>query len=324
MKIMLVLMMILMLLPMATYAYCGNPSSSNGVVSLWKFDDDVLDSIGSNDGTRYNFTDGYVSGKYGNALNFNSTAGQFVDAGNNSSLNFGPGDFSIETWVKFNQTGLDHNIIGKIDFDILTGYLLYITGSGSPDFLIQKDENLADCVSITPINDNNWHHLVGTRTGDGCKLYVDGNLDTEASGIVGDINAIVNLTMGALNVSGSINYFNGTIDNTRIWNRVLTSDEILDLYENDNLGSCGVNYTELDINHTSYVRCLTNDTLHMSEWSAYGGVYYPHNKTEWCDNGCDNTTNTCNPTPANQNLILFAIIIFIVIAGWILMRWARR
>jgi len=79
-------------------------NENNGLVSWWKFDNDATDSIGNNDGTRYNFSNGWVTGNIDNALEFNETNETFVDCGNDSSLNFGENDFSIEFWINVSDT----------------------------------------------------------------------------------------------------------------------------------------------------------------------------------------------------------------------------
>ena len=77
--------------------------------------------------------------------------------------------------------------------------------------------------------DNEWHHTSLIYDGAKCKLYIDGAF-----------NAEVNAT-GALNMSGSYTdrlliggtgfyYFHGLIDDVRIYNRALSSNEVSTIY----------------------------------------------------------------------------------------------
>jgi len=43
-----------------------------------------------------------------------------------------------------------------------------------------------------------------------------------------------------------------------------------------------------------------------------------------CDYGCDLNTNSCNPAPYQQNMILLGIIIIMSVGGGLLIKWARR
>jgi hypothetical protein len=84
------------------------------------------------------------------------------------------------------------------------------------------------------------------------------------------------------------------------------------------------NYTALDENHTSYVHCLTNDIIYGSEWDAYNGVYYQHNASYLCDNGCDSVTNQCLPLSYESDLMNILIIALIIIIIALLYEWGRR
>jgi hypothetical protein len=320
-KKMVLLMMVLILLPMPIYAYCGVPSSSNGVISWWTFNNNVLDSVGSNDGIRYNFTDGYGTGKYGQALEFNSTAEQFIDIGNDSSLNFGTGDFSIEAWIKTNSSS---RFLGKLDLNGVGYYLAILDGTF--EFGINDNESeYIDVVGTAVIDDDDWHHIVGVRNETTGYVYVDGIFDNnQTNALFGDIGNNGGFILGTDTSDLSSSFVNGTIDNARIWDRALSETEIASLYSDDTFGSCGVNYTALDENHTSYVHCLTNDIIYGSEWNAYNGVYYQHNASYLCDNGCDTVTNQCLPLSYESDLMNILIIALIIIIIALLYEWGRR
>ncbi len=63
----------------------------------------------------------------------------------------------------------------------------------------------------------------------------------------------------------------------------------------------------LTINQT----CLDNTTLQIIQ----------DNYTMICQDGCDNVTNSCNPQPYQQNLIIIIIIIVIIYCGWRFIKW---
>ncbi|HUA68264.1 MAG TPA: LamG-like jellyroll fold domain-containing protein [Candidatus Saccharimonadales bacterium] len=90
-------------------------------------------------------------------------------------------------------------------------------GVGNPDTTI---------TSTTPINDGQWHHIAATRsayTGQ-MQLYVDGTLQTAAIGPFGPKTAPPDLCLGTIQSGGG--YFNGTISDVQIFNRVLNPSEI--------------------------------------------------------------------------------------------------
>ncbi|MEW6592382.1 MAG: FlgD immunoglobulin-like domain containing protein, partial [Candidatus Hadarchaeota archaeon] len=71
--------------------------SKEGLVSWWKLDGDASDSWGSNHGEIRGAS--FVDGRSGQALSFDGV-NDFVMVGNQPSLNFGTGDFSLSVWMR--------------------------------------------------------------------------------------------------------------------------------------------------------------------------------------------------------------------------------
>jgi hypothetical protein len=90
-------------------------------------------------------------------------------------------------------------------------------GVGNPDTTIS---------STTAINDGQWHHVAVTRNAYSglMQLYVDGVLQASATGPFGPKTAPPDLCLGAIQSGGG--WFNGTIDDVQIFNRVLSQPEI--------------------------------------------------------------------------------------------------
>lgn len=86
----------------------------------------------------------------------------------------------------------------------------------------------------TSVNDGYWHHIAVVLEDDGspniseAKLYVDGQLETSYGDVVAcPVNTSVgqDVSMGVFTTVG-VRYFYGLIDDVRIYDRVLTSEEI--------------------------------------------------------------------------------------------------
>ncbi len=83
-------------------------------------------------------------------------------------------------------------------------------------------------IGTTPLNVNTWYHVAGTYDGDTLKCYVNGSLDGVAAfkGSIYDSSAY-NVRIGKLAYdAGGTRFWNGKIDEVRIWNRALTKAEI--------------------------------------------------------------------------------------------------
>lgn len=181
-----------------------------------------------------NHNDGAVAGAawtsaglIGGCLTFN---------GVNSSVqvsNPAAADFSIALWVKTTQTagtGQWYNGRGLVDGDapfssndfgtaLVGGKFAF--GVGNPDTTL---------LSATAINNGNWHHCVATRQRDTgtIKVYVDGVLQATGSANKNVLNASGQLLFGAIASGGG--YFNGSLDDIRIFPRVLDASEVAALY----------------------------------------------------------------------------------------------
>lgn len=81
------------------------------------------------------------------------------------------------------------------------------------------------------IANNTWTHLVGTYDGSQIRLYVDGRLASSGSqsGDLSDSCDTCPVAFGA-NAGIDVNYLDGAVDEVRIYNRSLSTDEVHELY----------------------------------------------------------------------------------------------
>jgi len=239
------------------YVYYGNPGAGpgsdsnkfnlyNGLVGYWNMNEpswtnncsttSVKDfSVKGNNGTSCpNGTGplGGATGKYGNAGSFDGS-NDYVNAGSDPSIEIN-GSLTISAWIKPISAALDGSIINKIG--TVYNYQLRLA-TGQPDFKVYDGTHYPDVVGNTEI-DNNWHHIVGVRDTSTHTLivYVDGVLDNTApdttTGSIVDpsTNAVIG-QRGDL-----VDYFHGSIDEVRIYNRALSAAEVNKLYS-DNTSS---------------------------------------------------------------------------------------
>jgi hypothetical protein len=94
---------------------------------------------------------------------------------------------------------------------------------------IPADRTISSGVTV---NDGNWHLLTGTHDGATARLYVDGVLR------VSETNTLLNESFGTgWLFSNLTNYFAGTIDDPRIYNRALSQAEVTSLYSQEPFAS---------------------------------------------------------------------------------------
>ncbi|MBT7755443.1 MAG: hypothetical protein HN726_04590, partial [Candidatus Magasanikbacteria bacterium] len=145
------------------------------------------------------------------------------------------GDYaSISAWFKTNTSTFNDGYGAIVtndteptnpEFRIMVINGGYVQLSGGPSSV--SGPNI---ITANTYNDNNWHHVIGTKYGSNCVgLYIDGDyIGNDCSGS-GDMDAGNNYFIGSGRVNGN-GAFNGIIDDVAIWNEALTSSEITALY----------------------------------------------------------------------------------------------
>lgn len=140
-------------------------------------------------------------------------------------------DFTIEYWVKTLSTGttgtqwynghsIVDNEIGGVTSDFGTSLMgsKLAFGIGGPDTTI---------LSTSDINNGTWNHVAVTwkqSTGQ-MQLYINGVLESTGTSSTAARTAANFIKIGTSNNFGS--YFNGDVDELRIWNVVLSEEDIV-------------------------------------------------------------------------------------------------
>ena len=212
---------------------------TSGLVGNWTFNGPDIDwstntaydrSGQGNNGTIYGAKQ--AIGKVGQALEFDGV-NDYVEVLDDNSLDITDA-ITIETWVKVNPgSSALQALVEKGGWEA-GEYGLYAAASWSPlngeaTFqLYDLPDDCDDALVGTDIRDGIWHHLVGVWDGSTIYLYLDGELDNSisCSGTLTTNNK--NLYFGSR--LGNQRYFNGLIDEVRIYNRALSAEEIAEHY----------------------------------------------------------------------------------------------
>ncbi len=211
-----------------------------GLVSHWRFDESsgttASDDSGVNDGTLYNMTDDeWVSGKYGNALEFNGS-NKYVSILDSDSLSI-TGNLTITAWLypKNMSQGRQTVVFKHHDYEYEvtqepSGLISFYHGNGT----YEEIEEPAGMV----VTEDQWNHIVITRdmSDNKIKFYLNGSF-------IGEDEFIKTPAAGSDIISigcryGAIYFYNGTIDDIRIYNHALSADEITALYKSSAYSNC--------------------------------------------------------------------------------------
>lgn len=255
----------------------GSDVGVSGLTHLWTFDDIlpgniVKDSVGNANGTtRYA---SFVPGKIGNAMLFASDTpndtdhiGADVNLGVDDGI-LGTGNLTICTWMSLNniqpninpddKNDLVSRLNGMTDRLISNGLtIFYVTFGPVPGtYMLNQTNN--DPMATYPngsaaeIYLNTWQHVCLTRSSTGvANFYIDGNLSGLANQTGGGTPTNTpnpNNPNKFVHIGNQENfdlnkYFDGMLDDFRIYNRVLSLSEIRRIYAGTKTWSTGNSFS---------------------------------------------------------------------------------
>jgi hypothetical protein len=233
---------------LASAATIGRPANNLGLVGYWPLDGATTNwstgktaDVSGNDNTgqfvNVATTTSPVKGKMGQALNFRVGDAGYINVGDTPSLSL-TGAVSVSAWIKATTTVVNAGFAGK--YDSATGnrgYLLAhenVAASKKAVFYYQRTTGVFTAedavVTATDVLDGTWVHLVGTfQPSVAGKIYVNGVLSntdtTDIQSAIADNDA--NFRIATFSTTQNMD---GTIDDVRVYNRVLSAEEVAALY----------------------------------------------------------------------------------------------
>ncbi|MFA6050579.1 MAG: LamG domain-containing protein [Candidatus Paceibacterota bacterium] len=228
-------------------ATLAKPSNNLGLVGYWSFEDATSTaSVGtkatdfSGRGNKMTLTNGptWTDGKMGKALRFdggNDYAATTYGA-TNSGIDALSNNFSISLWMKSADTAqTDNYILGKLNesesnntYAIIYGYTAnQVEFFGGTSEFSGTNPRTGTGISIT---DTNWHHVVYAYDGSAWRGYRDGAEIFSTSRTFSLGTSAKQLVLGGFTSAAADQFYNGSLDDVRIYNRALTATEVTSLY----------------------------------------------------------------------------------------------
>lgn len=160
--------------------------------------------------------------KFGGASGLFDVTGDYVSTSDSADFDLGSGDFTIDTWVRFNSTsGTAQEIVGQYELANQRAWTLDWNTSNELRFLYTTDGTASTqsviTFSWTP-SAATWYHVALTRNGSNLRAFIGGTqIGTTQTLSATIFNSSADLTIGCLLNSGSpLLLFNGWIDELRI------------------------------------------------------------------------------------------------------------
>ena len=226
---------------------------TNGLIGWWPFNGNANDeSANGNNGVVNGAT--LTNDRFGNsnsAYNFDGIDDYII--GNSTNLSVASTNkLTIASWINVNQLATapaaskvfthtndanaaalgDQQYALSIDFN---GSIYFLAGNGA------FENNGGNVGPTGQIQSNTWVHLAVVVSVDSVKLYFNGNVVmSKPENDNFPINPVDAFVFSSPTNTTNNKTFNGSIDDTGIWNRALTQCEILALYNTIPLGGTDV------------------------------------------------------------------------------------
>jgi prepilin-type N-terminal cleavage/methylation domain-containing protein len=167
---------------------------------------------------------GQGQGKY--ALSFDGVD-DYLDCGNGSGLNMGTRDFTITLWANSSNYKISAGLVSKnLYWDTGPGYTMTNISSPLVVYFVVHDATSRGERTTNQGPTYGWTHFVGVKRGSNIEVWVNGSRIGTASAPSGSLDNNQNLTIG----KGPSGYWQGLIDEVRIYNAALTASEIKSIY----------------------------------------------------------------------------------------------
>jgi len=223
---------------------------SRGLVGYWPMNEGMGDKIydfsgNKNTGTLMGMAhpstavSGWNPGKFGSALNFDST-NDYIVIGTNSIISASEG--SVSLWVKFNAISKNEVLFisGAATADginTVDSYRIRLDGATNKIYAgwitaTEPDMSYSDSAMVI----NVWYHVVSVwgLSANLVNLYIDGKLQVEDDSFTGNNknNWVNEIRIGRSMASATNVYpLDGSIDGVRIDNQALSAAMALQLYK---------------------------------------------------------------------------------------------
>jgi hypothetical protein len=186
------------------------------------------DSADSHDGDIYGAR--WVAGVCGSALDFDGVDDYVAVAGLFDQFG-GTQPFSLCAWIMRTTVGGDEPYILNNMYSSWQGIGLFSDGENTAVTVGGADGGVGQGTARYHMNlvDGDWHMIVGTYDTSGLQLYIDGEPKATDDTFGTYTASYWSMNIGRME-QGDRYYFDGAVDEVRIYERALSADEVQQLY----------------------------------------------------------------------------------------------
>jgi hypothetical protein len=171
----------------------------------------------------------WVAGKFNRAVQFDGSLSRAVINGFKGITGTNPR--TVSAWIKTTEASKSIGIVSWGGLSSGNKWSFLVQNTTAPTGTLRLELGFGNTIAATPVNNGQWHHVacvldsLPAPSSTDVKFYLDGQLDTVVSGSPVAINTVA-LNDVLIGTDIQNRYFDGTIDEVRIYNRALSAAEI--------------------------------------------------------------------------------------------------
>lgn len=201
----------------------------DGLQTYWKFDGSGVDSAGNAD-VALQGAAGYSPGLFGQALSLGGSTSQYaIGTSNDTSLDLGAEDFTIQVWANFASLAGEQTLFEKFDGGAGPGYTITKLNTHRIQFFGPDaiDIETSSGVSGPAI----WNQVLVRRSGTQADVFINGtNVGSQSVAAAAAVTNSLNPVRIGERDGGQNFPVNGLLDEIAFWKRAVTNAEVTALY----------------------------------------------------------------------------------------------
>ena len=301
---------------------------TNGLVGYWPFNGNANDESGNgNNGTVIGAT--LAQDRNGNVnAAYSFDGNDWVEVQNSEILNFGAGSFTLSCWSQ--------KLGGNTWQHMVTKNFIPQWPNYTNNFALRYENNTIALFSGSDLNGGNgglvtssqlnledWNHFVGVfnSTSLTMHIYMNGTLigSTSTSSTLQNYNALGNMYFGVEHPTTSLpsgpQFLTGFLDDISIYNRALTTDEVLALYNGCNVAPLTVSGNVTPTQFTQETYTYPNTVGSTYNWTVTNGVIVSGQGTNsidvvWANSGIGSVSVVeTNGTNCSGDVVTYDVVI---------------
>ncbi len=195
----------------------------------------------------------------------------YMDADDTADLT---GAFTISAWIMADAGNTNADIVSKRNSGpFTTGYSLRLGPAGQVQGTWKTSSGVTQSIfGNTTIPSDKWHYVTLTYDGSLARVYVDGVLDGTPASLTGPDPAgnSQHLLIAAANHTSPVSFFNGNIDEVRVFDVALSVDQVRYIMNQELVEHGGDN----SVNGTIIPQSIAKNDVSAIPWANLM-AYYP-------------------------------------------------